>query len=387
MPTCPSTYRALMFGFLLAAGCGDEADYAEFAAELDELEDEIRSTCGVVLPDPEEFGYWQNYNWQFSDLDRCDWFHPLRGQRCREATAAARDTVAEDPTACEAWKSYYNPFPECDWSYLTRTRDKHCEDETPSLGRPLRDHGVAIVAPILRDSPSDPCAGVRARAAARWREAAQYEHASVASFVRAARELAALGAPNELVRRCREAALDEDRHARVSLAIAASLSGAGLRFGALAPIDDSLRTLRTVALETLVDGCWGEATAAVLARIGASRAEPRIATALVTIASEETKHAELAWATIRWATDHDPGLMAVLLETVDAHRAMVRVVGTRMTAAADRGLGRWGLLGTHEMESIKRDMLERVVTPVLHEIAARTGAGALAPVRRAAASS
>jgi hypothetical protein len=353
-------YHALLCGYLLAAGCGEVA-YGEFVAEQAELECEIHSVCGVEAPASCD-GPTGN-----EVLDDCHWFRPVQGQQCLDALVAEQDLVSDDPSSCGEW-SVGNHLAACDFENVTRRRRSlACLLGKLGSGRPIREHGVAVVAPILRIAALPATRGARARAAARWCEAAQYEHASVASFTRAAAELAALGAPIELVRRCHDAARDEARHAEAALAIAASVGGTALRFGALPPIDQTTRALQAVALEALIDGCWGEAAAAVIARIGASRAEPTIADVLTTIACEETRHAELAWATVKWAVDRDPTLIETLLAAIDDHLA-VRVARTRAAEVGDDGLGGWGLLGAGEIAAIELEVLARVVVPVLRTL-------------------
>lgn len=363
-----AAYRALLCGYLLAAGCG-EAEYGEFVAEQAELECAIQSECEAESPSSCA-GPTGN-----EVLDDCHWFLPGQGQQCLDELVVALDRVSDDPATCGDW-TLGNPLGRCEFDEVTRRRRSlACLVGKLGSGRPIRVRGVVVVAPIHCDAPRSAPRGRLARAAARWREAAQYEHASVASFTRAAAELAALGAPAELVDRHRDAARDEARHATSALAIAGVLGGAAVRFGAPPPIDHAPRALRAVALEALIDGCWGEAAAAVIARVGASRAEPTIADALATVADEETRHAELAWATVRWATDRAPGLVDALLEAAAEHRAL-RVAAARATQPGEDRLDRWGLLGPHETASIELEVLARVVVPVLRTLAAGVDAAA-----------
>ncbi len=364
-----AAYRVLLCGYLLAAGCG-EAEYGEFVAEQAELECAIQTECGAESP--------SSCTGPTGDevLDDCHWFLPGQGQECLDDLVAALDRVSDDPATCGDW-SLDNPLGACEFDEVTRRRRSlACLVGKLGSGRPIRVDGGILVAPILGDVRRPAPRDRLARAAARWCEAAQYEHASVTSFTRAAAELAELGAPAELVDRHHDAARDEARHATSALAIASVLGGAALRFGAQPPIDQAPRALRAVALEALIDGCWGEAAAAVIARVGASRAEPAIADALETVADEETRHAELAWATVRWAIDRAPGLVDALLEAAAEHQAL-RVAAARAAEPGEGGLGRWGLLGPGETASIELEVLARVVVPVLRTLAA--GVGAVAP--------
>ncbi len=108
-----------------------------------------------------------------------------------------------------------------------------------SHGRPLLIAGVARVAVASnRDGWFDTrlrapdCAGLdrlgRARLAHVWASIGVNEHASIASFHRAAIELCALGAPAELIAAATRAAGDEVRHARAAFTLASHFVGARL---------------------------------------------------------------------------------------------------------------------------------------------------------------
>ena len=195
----------------------------------------------------------------------------------------AHERLAENPGAC--CYSWFEPCPG---------------------GRPLRgEDGRAVVAPVARDAgwsglpvdaPRDP---ERAR---RWARAAQFEHASVASFARFSLELLALGAPAALLARAHRAALDEIAHAELAFGLAASFGGEDLGPGRLplAPESEAI-TPEAVARATFRDGCVAETLAALEARrdLATARTE-RERAALERIADDEEDHAELAFATLAW---------------------------------------------------------------------------------------
>lgn len=136
--------------------------------------------------------------------------------------------------------------------------------------------------------------------AARLVRAAYYEAGSVLSFRRLARELRAHGAPRELVDAARSAARDEIRHARATDRLARALGARDVarpRSKAL-----PVRSLFEVALENAAEGCVNEAFAAAIGLVQSRRAhEQAFREALSAIASDEVRHAELAWAVAGWA--------------------------------------------------------------------------------------
>ena len=207
-------------------------------------------------------------------------------------------------------------------------------------GRPLRVGGRPRTAPTRRvgdwsDEPdralpdaSGLTADERARRAARWTRDAREEHASVAAFSRLSLDLLALGAPASLVERAHRAALDEVLHARLAFGLASAYAGdpvgpdawpeARSGDGPERPAD----TLRRVALESLVDGAYGEGLAA--RRAAEERADdPAVRAVLDVIERDESVHAELGWDLLAHCLARDPSLSAPLLDAMAGldHRA------------------------------------------------------------------
>jgi len=182
----------------------------------------------------------------------------------------------------------------------------------PRLGRPLRVDGEMRVARTLaRGDWAAPLSGLvleldpgeRTRRAREWLEAAQAEHASIASFARFALQLAAVGAPPDLLADAHHAALDEIEHARISYAIASAYAGEPLGpdrlpLGELGVAVD----LATMARETFEDGCVAETVAALEASEKAAvETDEVLRQALLRIAEDEGRHAALAWQAVAWA--------------------------------------------------------------------------------------
>lgn len=130
---------------------------------------------------------------------------------------------------------------------------------------------------------------------------AELEAASVPAFERLARELAAHGAPAELVRRARAAMRDEIRHARMMGALAVQFGGAP-RTIAVPPLP--VRTLGAIARENAIEGCVREAYGALVATYQAETAAPELRDTFRAIARDERRHAALAEDVARWIIEH-----------------------------------------------------------------------------------
>jgi hypothetical protein len=134
------------------------------------------------------------------------------------------------------------------------------------------------------------------------------EHASIAAFARFSLQLLSLGAPSPLVEACTQALADEAAHTKLCFAIASSYAGRALGPGPL----DVERSLEATTLLDIVDlviaeGCLGETSAVLEALASADTAEdPVIRAAYARIASDEERHAALAFRFVRWALEQDP---------------------------------------------------------------------------------
>jgi hypothetical protein len=178
-----------------------------------------------------------------------------------------------DPLACEVTKEATKVIVVC-------TYPAYCEG---------RRH--ACVTSRGERAEADPAGAWLARAA-------HDEAASVHAFRELARELAAWGAPAELLARIDVAAADEVRHAEV-VANAARARGAEVRPPTRVAL--AVRELQAIAVENAVEGCvretWAALSAAHQARFAA---EPELRAMYAEIAADEARHAELAWAIDAW---------------------------------------------------------------------------------------
>lgn len=180
-------------------------------------------------------------------------------------------------------------------------------------GRPLRVRGRAVTPGVRastewargpRPDPSGLDDETRAVLAELWLHDARKEHASVPAFGRVARQLVALGAPSDLVRRAHLSCLQEIDHAERCFALASAYAGRDLgvcEMPALLEGDDGLPRRRSdalvrVATETLVDGALLEDFNAELARTALDDVrDPAAREALERIVHDEAEHAALAW--------------------------------------------------------------------------------------------
>jgi hypothetical protein len=227
----------------------------------------------------------------------------------RYALKEVRDSeLGDDGQVCA--ELYYEP---------ERASGSPCAPPTPLPpgaveGRPLM---VAGEARIAHTRPGDGWVvqglgplglelseGERRWLGARWRRAARYEHASVASFARFTLDLMRFGAPPELLAAAQTAAADEVRHAAAAFALARRFDGLDEEPGALdlgATLELS-PDLAAFAEATFREGCVGETLAALRAAEQRSVArEPDVQAALDALVREEGEHAELAWRTVAWA--------------------------------------------------------------------------------------
>lgn len=178
-------------------------------------------------------------------------------------------------------------------------------------GRPVRRRG-RLVLPPPRSTSGDP-----ARDA--WLIAADHEEAAITAFTNLAHRLHAVGAPRELVERSRDAAVDEERHARQCR----RLAGCDAQWTPRAtapPAPPRVRSRRVeltrIALESLADGAVNEGVAAEHLERRAAGADADTARGLRAMARDERRHAELALDIVEWCRCNSGFLLdAALLAT------------------------------------------------------------------------
>lgn len=250
-------------------------------------------------------------------------------------------------------------------------------DRAPRTAEATRRADYSVTTDVWLDGIS---AELRAALATEWTRIGLLEHASVAAFARFALQLLGLGAPPELLEACQQAMQDELRHTRLAFGLASAYADAPLGPGALkldGALDESSDDLLAeVAMGTLVEGCIGETIAALDAREGAAcAADPRVRQALSEIATDEERHAELAWRFLDWALTERPALAPQLLARA---RAQLSRAASRLTADPLRGtsstevaLQDHGILPLRQKLELEAQALEHVIVPCLAALASK----------------
>ncbi len=128
-----------------------------------------------------------------------------------------------------------------------------------------------------------------------------FEAVSVDAFAMIEHDLARLGAPQSLVRSCRDAKLDEVRHARMAATMARRHGGAVQKPPSPALLERAC-DLEALAIENAVEGCVGE-TFGVLIGMWQSVAAPTgaLRTFFTALTNDELRHAALSGRIDEWA--------------------------------------------------------------------------------------
>lgn len=203
-----------------------------------------------------------------------------------------------------------SPEPACEYNITVIPPEIPCDYGRPYVvdGTPrLADTAAgAAWAPSFDGAPSVDVAALdpatRRAAGARWLAIGRAEHASVASFARVVLDLLALGAPPTLVRDALAAAQDEIAHAELAFGLAAAFAGAPRSPGPLPAPGPGAADLAAFAVATAREGCVAETLSALrMAEARDAEADPAVRAVLARIVDDETRHAALAWRTVRWA--------------------------------------------------------------------------------------
>jgi len=249
-----------------------------------------------------------------------------------------------------------------------------------AIGRPFLIEGHARVAPL--EARADWCAGElapnldaldntqRAALCTYWSELGQMEHASVAAFARFAMQLMSVGAPPELLEQTTAAMADETRHAKMAFALASAFGDRPIGPGPLT-IDDALgqESLADMLALVIHEGCIGETIAAAEAAEALDHTnDPAIRNVLITIIDDETRHAALAWNTVRWALSLGQDTLRERIEEEFQTTFTTKAQNpTTITADAQRALD-LGIVTDDVRSVLRHHMLARVIEPCLHQL-------------------
>ncbi len=293
----------------------------------------------------------------------------MQGRLRKIATAELRESSGDANVCCYHWFDYCSGRPLLS-DDLTSVR----APQRPGSGWLVSANTATSAAAIAALTPAD-----REAIAALWRDDAGYEHASVASFARATLELLAVGAPPALVAQSQQASLDEIRHAQACFGLAA-LYGPACEPGPLPALAPRGGGLVGLACTTLLEGCIGE-TIAALAAVRARRTceVAVVADTLAAIADDETRHAELAWATLAYAINTGGPEVAAAVRTL-GHELLAQVNDADIAdlptgdavhtepSPAPTILARHGRLSATALAETRRDAWREVIGPMLDDL-------------------
>ena len=196
-------------------------------------------------------------------------------------------------------------------------------------GRPLRVGGRSVAADLdggrgghrwargPRPDVSELDADTREALGRMWQHDAIKEHGSVPAFAQLTWQLAAAGAPDDLLERCHVSAIQEIEHTRRCFALCETYLGRTFEVGPIAALASTpsahptrRRLVASIALDTLDDGCLIEDLNADFAeRAHALATDPAAKALAAMIAREEREHADLAWDILTWCVRTEPAIV------------------------------------------------------------------------------
>lgn len=232
-------------------------------------------------------------------------------------------------------------------------------ESTVVEGRPISVDGRFVTPAVIAQLAQ--ARGAEDRAVRdHFTRSARFEYSSVWTFLRLAAELAAVGAPAELVAAALDAADDEVRHAELCAREAGGLQLAQLSLLAAQPrfAQRTDAALALLASEAWAEGCLNEGAAAEEARIVAGEAHGSVREALAAIARDEATHAALAWRVLGWIHSLAPAIVAdatretpAIVAATEHDLALVRrgVPSARITAAARAAANRAAALRLRDL--------------------------------------
>ena len=283
--------------------------------------------------------------------------------------------VASDGVAGDAGQCCYTVQIDCadtGWGYSDKGVGGGC------MGRPFVEEGRVVAASVQPRAarvrgPLPTLAGLdasrRARLTEFWLRVGLAEHASIAEFHRVALELIRFGAPTELLARAQLAAVDEARHARRCFLLASAYAGVALEAGPLPIAAHVVLAPDLVALATATarDGCVAETCSVWLYRsLGQRAQDPAVKRVIEGVVRDETRHAELAWATLRWAISR--GGRDVRDAAWQALSTPPPNIGDQV--ADDPLLAAHGWAPGQVQDAITMDVWRRLVLPLGHQLCA-----------------
>ena len=223
---------------------------------------------------------------------------------------------------------------------------------------------------------------IKAQLLKHWRSIAQLEHSSVASFSRLTLELMALSAPADLLLETQQAAADEVKHAQSALEIVSALHQKPMQFAQFPSGSISIRTDRDTIMRSCVqEACLGETLGVIEAEneldLIRQADGPKVLTnRLSTVLTDESKHAALAWRTLKWLLESDAPCpqerarrLDLITETMYSTAQQLLKPETSQSSMTHHSLG---LLTDLDRALFRAQGFQEVVLPVLVEFLGQT---------------
>ncbi|MEC7983674.1 MAG: MopE-related protein [Myxococcota bacterium] len=196
-----------------------------------------------------------------------------------------------------------------------------------------------------------------------WIQAAQEEHASIASFARFTMQLLSMGAPPDLVAAATRAQADEIAHARTCYSIASQILGVDIGPDPL-NIDGALakgNSPREILISTLIEGCVNETFAAAEAGWLSEQCQvPSIQKSLCKIANDEGSHSALAWKTVKWILSKHSDLIDI------AQQTMRQIESKRLSSPPQKEhswLKMYGIASSKDRFDLQESVWKQVIHP------------------------
>jgi len=190
------------------------------------------------------------------------------------------------------------------------------------------DDLCACSAQLVQDAVDERRAlGQDKQASSEWLHQAVGEHSSIASFAAHTLQLMVQGAPSSLLAAASRAAGDEVRHADACFAMAqaADINAPQVDKFPHQGIDNlKSQDLESLTMAALREGAIGETFSTLQAAVQAEKAlssgQPKTAALWRAIATDESRHAALAWRTLAWAISKDASLLVPLNAAIEEQK-------------------------------------------------------------------
>ena len=210
-----------------------------------------------------------------------------------------------------------------------------------------------------------------------WLQQAEAEHTSIASFARHTLQLISIGAPSDLLIASQAAALDEIEHAKLCYGAASSFIGQAMEPARL-DVDGSFgkMNVKDILESVIKEGCIEETLSAIEAHFRTHYAKDlSVKKTLLKIAIDETRHAQLAWNTVKWAVNKYPKIHSFVTRTFEEEFKQLSTLEEEAilfsspiceSLEKDQSYRRFGALIDGDHEKIRLVGMKNVIRPVFN---------------------